>query len=220
LEGQEIPIDDAVVDELTVTPKKVAALTPVSRELADESVNPGVTDIIGQGLSRDIAKRVDEAAFGLTTPANGPSGLHALQDVSVIQYGSIRNIDWASEGQAAAENVGAVLTNWVASPNTALYLATLKQDAGPNQPLLQPDPTQPGRRQILGVPLLVSPACDDSTIWGLDRQFSFVVQAQQATLDVDSSVYLSSDRLGVRATLRISFGWPHPSVVKIEVGGS
>jgi hypothetical protein len=55
---------------------------------------------------------------------------------------------------------------------------------------------------------------------GLGSTVLFVVQAQQATLDVDSSVYLSSDRLGVRATLRISFGWPHPSVVKIEVGGS
>src|SRR6478672_5330338 len=27
-------------------------------------------------------------------------------------------------------------------------------------------------------------ACDDSTIWGMPREFSFVVQAQQATLDV------------------------------------
>ena len=64
-------------------------------------------------------------------------------------------------------------------------------------------------------------ACDDSTIWGIPQEFSFVVQAQQATLDVDSSVYFSSDRLAVRSTLRVAFGFPHPSaVVKIEIGGS
>jgi HK97 family phage major capsid protein len=102
-----------------------------------------------------------------------------------------------------------------------LYLAQLKQDAGSNQPLLQPDPTQPSRRQILGVTLLVSPACDDSTIWGIPQEFSSVVQAQQATLDVDSSVYFSSDRLAVRSTLRVAFGFLHPkSIVRIEIGGS
>ena len=64
-------------------------------------------------------------------------------------------------------------------------------------------------------------ACDDSTIWGMPQEFSFVVQAQQATLDVVAASIFSSERLAVRSTLRVALGFPHPSaVVKIEIGGS
>jgi hypothetical protein len=111
------------------------------------------------------------------------------------------------------------LTNWVASPNVAVNLSQLKGDAGSNEPLPQPGATQPGRRRILGTLLLASLAWDDATIWGVPQAFSFVVQAQQATLDVDSPVYVSSDRRSVRSTLRLAFGWRQPAaVIKIVIG--
>lgn len=231
-EGAEIPADDAEISELIVTPKKCAALSVISRELADDSINGAAQDVVGQALARDTARAVDAAYFGSTTP-QGPSGLGALAGVSEVDAGTITTLDAFAEGQSLAETVGGVIIYWVAAPSTVLELAQLKREAGSNEPLLQPDPTLPGRRQIFGAPLLSSPAVDPSVIWGIPASYipadpedqsgrlSYVVQAQDASLDVDGSVFFTSDRVAIRTTLRVSFGWPHPAaVVKIEHGGS
>jgi len=40
------------------------------------------------------------------------------------------------------------------------------------------------------------------------------------SIRVDVSAYFSSDRVGIRCTMRVGFGWPHQAaVVKISVGG-
>ena len=219
-EGAEIPADDADVDELEVTPKKCAALSTISRELASDTINPGAQDMIGEALARDSAKVIDRAFFGTTT-TNGPSGLQSLTGVAEVEGGSLTSLDAFAEGQSMAETVGAATSFWVASPATALQLAKLKEATGSNRPLLQPDPTKPGRRLILGVPLLVSDAVDDHTVWGIPQAFSYVVQAQEATLDVSTDAFFTSDKVAIKTTLRVAFGWPHKeAIVKIEHGGS
>ncbi|QVI26170.1 phage major capsid protein [Mycolicibacterium neoaurum] len=232
-EGAEIPADDAEVSELVITPKKVAALSMISSELATDSINESATEVIGQSLARDTARAVDAAFFGTTT-ANGPSGLGALAGVSEVEWGTLTNLDAFAEGQSLAEEAGAVIIAWVTSPSTVLSLARLKRETGSNEPLLQPDPTLPGRRQVFGAPLLSSPAVGDGTVWGIPAAYatapddedqsgrlSYVVQAQEASLDVDESVMFTSDRVAIRTKLRVAFGWPHPAaVVKIEHGGS
>ena len=53
-------------------------------------------------------------------------------------------------------------------------------------------------------------------VWALDQSRVFVVLRQDAELVVDASRYFESDRLGIRATMRIGFGFPHEqAVVKI-----
>src|ERR1700758_4029833 len=64
-EGDEINITDADLDELEVTPKKLASLTLVSNELAADS-NPSALAVVGDGIVRDLAKKVDLAFFGDT----------------------------------------------------------------------------------------------------------------------------------------------------------
>jgi hypothetical protein len=87
---------------------------------------------------------------------------------------------------------------------------------GSNLPLLQPDPTQPTRKLLQGVPLLRSPAVGNDVIWGLSKPFSYVVHHDDVTFDVDRSVFFTSDRVAIRSTLRVAHGWPHPeSVIKI-----
>ena len=216
-EGAEIPITDADIDELIVTPKKVAGLTVVSRELAEDS-SPEASQVVGDGLARDIAKKVDLAFFGSTT-TDGPDGLHNLTGLTEIDAtGPLDNLDVFAEAIAESYNVGGTITSFVASPTVALALAQLKQfsTAGSNIPLLQPDPTQPTQRLVQGVPLIISPAVDDFTIWGIPNAFSFVVLHEDVTLDLDRSAFFTSDRIGVRSTLRVAWGFPHPaSVVKI-----
>jgi HK97 family phage major capsid protein len=64
---------------LTVTPPKVAGLTIISRESADDS-NSAAAQVVGDGLARDIARRIYQAVFaGLASPA--PAGLTTLSGV-------------------------------------------------------------------------------------------------------------------------------------------
>jgi hypothetical protein len=64
-----------------------------------------------------------------------------------------------------AANVGAQVTAFVTTPVTALVLANMKEATGSSKPLLSPDPTQPTRRVIFGVPLLASPEDFNCSQW-------------------------------------------------------
>ncbi len=68
-EGAEIPVSDLQTAEVDVVTKKVAGLSVVTSELAEDS-SPEATAEVGRGLARDIARKVDAAFFGDGT-ANG-----------------------------------------------------------------------------------------------------------------------------------------------------
>ena len=118
-EGAEITPSDPTLQELVVTPAKVAGLTIVSRELADDS-DPAAAQVVGDGLARDIARRIDQAVFaGLAAPA--PAGLTTLSGLQTyVNAGAFGNLDFAAEAISKAETVGATVTAFVTSPATAL----------------------------------------------------------------------------------------------------
>ena len=223
-EGATIDLSDATIAELNVVPTKCAALSKISAELANDS-SPAAAQIIGQGMARDLAKKIDLAYFGNTTQY-GPSGLLSLEDAQTVAGGDLTDLDPFAEAISTLESVGSTATAFVASATDALHLAMLKEFDGAttsNQPLLSSDPTSPTKRQILGVPLYVVPdgVVEDGTIWALDKAKCFVVIRQDVQLEVDRSVYFASDSIGIRAIVRIGFGFPHePAVAKIVWGAS
>ncbi|BBY58447.1 phage major capsid protein [Mycolicibacterium sarraceniae] len=104
-----------------------------------------------------------------------------------------------------------------------LTLSKLKRETGSNEPLLQPDPTLPTRRQVLGVPLWSLPdtVIDDGLIWGIPKPRVYVVTRSDVEVAIDPSYYFGSDSLAVRSTMRVAFGFPHEAaIVKIMFGGS
>lgn len=212
-EGADITPADATMTEVSVTPSKVAGLVKISNELANDST-PAAAQIVGDGLARDIVTRVDAAYFGNTT-ANGPKGLLSLAGVSVVDTGaSVSSFDPFAEAISKAEEVGATIGAFVVSPATALTLAKLKQATGSNMPMLGTAATDSLDRRILGVPLLVSPAVDAATVaWGIPKAASVLVQRGGAELDVDKSVYFGSYSTGVRAVMRVGFGFVHPAAI-------
>lgn len=216
-EGAEITASDPTITEVVVTPRKLAGLTVISNELAADS-SPAALQVVGDGLVRDLKRKVDAAYFGNTT-VNGPSGLGSLTTATVDAGDAWTNLDWAEAAKSAAETVHADLTAFVASPATALALAELKElPTGSNKALLGADPTKPTSRVISGLPLYTSPAIADGTVWGIPQQHSMFVLRQDATVVTDTSVYFTSDRVAVRATLRVSFGFTYPgAVVKVAL---
>lgn len=50
-------------------------------------------------------------------------------------------------------------------------------------------------------------------VWAIPRQHSLFVIRQDASVVTDSSVYFTSDRVAIRAILRVSFGFPYPLAI-------
>lgn len=216
-EGQEINPSDIELDEAVAEFSKLAGLSIITSELMNDS-SPAAQGAIGAGLARDLSRKLDAAFFGNTT-TNGPSGLASLAGVSVVQAGTaIENTDPFVGAQSMAELVGAEITHFVAHPTDALALAQVKRGTGSNEPLLQPDPTKPSRRTVSGVPLLVSPAVSQGTIFGVPQDRVYVAMREDAEVSSDSSVFYTSDRVAVRAKLRAGFAFPHEeAIVKIVI---
>lgn len=216
-EGAEITVSDADVDEITVIPSKLAALSIITRELANDS-SPAAAEVVGQGIVRDLVRKVDAALFAAST-TNGPSGIAGLSGISTVDAGAAyANVDSFSDALFTAAASNGVISAWVTNPATAKALAKVKEGTGSNKPLLGPDPTVPGRRQILGVPLLTSPAVatTGNVVWGFSTAYSYLVVREDAEVESDRSVFFTSDRVAIRATLRLGFGFPAPAtIVKI-----
>jgi len=215
-EGAEIAASDPTIDETVVTPSKLAGLTVISNELATDS-SPAALAVVGDGLVRDLRRKLDAAFFANTT-ADGPDGLLSLTATEVDAGDTWTNLDWAESAKSEAETLHATLTAFVASPATALTLATLKEEATSNKALLSADPTTPTSRVIAGVPLYVAPDIADGIVWGIPRQHVLMVVRQDASVVTDTSAYFSSDRVAVRATLRVGFGYTYPAaVIKVNI---
>lgn len=217
-EGEEITPSNPGVDELEIKPKKLAALTIISKELADDS-SPEATQVVGDSIARDLARKLDAAYFAATT-LNGPGGIEGALGRQTVAPGGLANLDPFAEAISKAESVGATVTAFVANATTVLKLSKLKKlSSGSNEPLLQPDPTMPTRRQILGVPLHSVPdtVIPADTVWAIDTTRSFVIMRKDVDLVVDPSAYFSSDRIGIRTTMRIGYGFPHEAAL-VRIG--
>lgn len=218
-EGEEITSSDATLEEFVGRFGKLAGLTIISRELADDS-SPAASEIVGQGLSRDLARKLDAAFFGTKGSSTvQPPGLEDLEGVTEVDGGAAwTDTDPFVEAIYKAAGVGATLSAFVANPDDALVLATLKESTTSKRPLLGSDPSQPAQRQVSGVALLTSPAVELGTVWGVPKDRVLVVVRDDVKLDIDRSAYFSSDRVGIRATFRVAFAYPHPAaVVRIKL---
>ncbi|MDK9655204.1 phage major capsid protein [Propionibacterium freudenreichii] len=216
-EGTEIPVSEQGLGEDADRFHKLAGLTIVSSELANDS-NPDAAEQVGLGLARDIARKLDGAFFGSRGASeNQPRGLGDITGVNAIATSTTawQSLDPFTSATYAAENVGAQLAAFVANPDDALALAQLKDQTGSNRPLLGTDPTTATKRLIDGVPLLTSPAVAAGTVWGLPGLGQVLIAIRSDTSLVrDESVFFTSDRVAIRATMRVTTLFPHPAAIQ------
>ena len=216
-EGDEIPKSEGTASEVTVTPRKIAGLSVISSELADDS-SPEAAGTIGLGLARDIARKIDAAYFG-PAPAAGsaqPGGLESLTGVQTVAAAPT-GLDPFIDALAAAESAGVQISSWVTTPAVAAALAKLTVTSGSKQPLFGTDAANGIQRQVLGLPVVVSPSVVAGTVWGIPTDRVYSVLRNDVQLVVDRSRYLEYDQVAIRAILRVGFGFPQPNaVVKIK----
>ena len=66
---------------------------------------------------------------------------------------------------------------------------------------------------IFGVPLPISPEAPAGTVWGLPAERVVTAVRRDAEVKADRSVFFTSDRVAVRATCRVGFGFPHTAAL-------
>lgn len=185
------------------------------------------TQLVGESIARDIARQIDAAWFAVSTP-KGPSGLRSLIGTAIaVPGGGYTNADAFAEAISEIEQTGISPTAIVANASTVLALSRLKKQTGSNEPLLNPPTalgaTQRLQRQLLGVGLFTVPdtMLADDELWIYAKPKVSVVLREDVDMAVDESFFFGSDSLGVRATMRVDFAFPHPqSIAHVGVDGS
>ncbi|TXR56473.1 phage major capsid protein [Quadrisphaera setariae] len=213
-EGAAIPISDAAADEDEVTPKKVAGLRTITSELADDS-DPAAVQQVGATIVTAIALEVDRAFFGPTQPSPAPAGLRSIgaDANALVLPKTLVNVDPLLAAIAHGRDVGAPVTSFVTSPALALELATLKDASGSQRGLLQPDPTQPDRNVVGGVPILTSPFVEAGDVWAIPASRTFGVVRKDAKVEASTEFLWANDSVSVRGIMRVAFGMVSPSSI-------
>lgn len=208
-EGEEITPSMPTFDELEVTPSKVAGLVPISKEMARDS-SPDVQDQVGLSITRALALRVNEAFLGnLAAPA--PKGLASVAAQNVIK-GATYDPDIFAVAQASMQLNGRTPTAWLMHPSDALRARLAKESDTSKRTLLDNVDT------IEGVPVFKHPKVPLGTAWGVDSAFIRTVLREDVELAVSDQAFFSSDRIAVRATMRIGFGFMDPlAIAKIQL---
>lgn len=209
-ENTQISLTDPTNTELVVTPKKVAGLTQISNEAANDT-NPAVAEQVGRSLGRSVAKKIDSAFFG-NTVTNGPDGLLSLVGVNVVDTGTITLVSLDPFHQAKADALadGAELTHFILAPDVALTLAKAKEESGSNKGLFE---SVSDGTTLAGVKVLVSTDVAAGNAWGLDSSQIFAVQRTGTTITKSADAAFDYDAVQVRATARVSFGFANAAGV-------
>lgn len=212
-ELEEIALTDGATNEVIITPDKVAALSRVSNEAADDT-HPAISEAIGAGISDDIAQKIDIAWLANTT-AKANNGLLSIAYSTVDTGASLTNLDPFIDARFKANAVGAQLTSWVMHPDTANTLTKLKKlTSGSNEALLS---FVDDGILIAGLPVLLSPHVGAATFaWGIPKQRVVTVIRKGTEVALSRDAGFSSDSAYIRGVARVGFGFLHPaSVVRL-----
>lgn len=209
-ENSQISLTDPSNSELVITPKKVAGLTQSSNEAIDDS-NPAVAQVVGSGLARSIAKKVDAAFFANTT-SNGPNGILSLSGINVVDTGTITwdSLDPIHQAKHDALTDGANLTHIILAPDVALTLAKAKETEASFKGLL--DGVADGV-SLAGLKLLVSTDVAAGNAWAVDSSQVIVVQRAGTKIVRADQAAFDYDGVQIRATARVSWGFANPAGV-------
>ena len=215
-EGTEIGVSDATISEVVAPAYAIKSLTFLSSELAADG-NPNTLQLIGNAAARQIAASLDDAAFGTTTP-NGPAGIESLTGLAYDEESALSNLDDVQLAVAAVQSHGYNPTVLVTTPDIYADLSILKTGAGSNVPLLQTDATEGVGRNANGLSVFVSQHVAPGTLYVWDPEVVILGVREDADLNVSEHAAFSSDRLAVRATMRVAVAFPAPkAIAKVTV---
>lgn len=124
--------------QLTIHPKKVAALTVLSTEVMEDS-NPSIMDTVIRRLAEDIALKVDYEIYNGTTNVGGFNGWRdttADTAIHTVAVGGELSTDDISDAIEKLQSSNIEPTDLIIHPKLLNKLRKLKTTTNGNEPLL------------------------------------------------------------------------------------
>ena len=193
---------DPTGDELTLTPRKVAALSTLSNEAVNDS-SPSALDAVGTAMMRAVALEADRAYFAGTGAANDqPTGVLTL--AGLPSYVGAVDYTGVVSASGVVRAAGGIPNALYLSPTdlTQLQLAV----DGMDRPLIQPDPTQGMAQTIAGLRVWATPAVPAATALVAEAAQVVIALRQDATVAVSTDASFGSDASLVRVIARTDIG--------------
>lgn len=227
-EAGTITASDPNADTVTATPRKLAALVRASNEsLADAS--PSIGEAINRTLARSLALSFDLGGFTGSGTAPTIRGLANVAGIGTVSSGANgatpSTLDIFADGIGTVVEANANASVIVMAPRTWRTLSKIKEVSGSSVPVLLGNGAagQTVPRSLYGVPVLLSAqlpinetqgtSSDCSSVFVYDASQVVVVRRQDLAIEVDRSVYFTSDETAVRAVLRVDLVVPNPAAV-------
>lgn len=227
-EAGTITASDPNADTVTATPRKLAALVRASNEsLADAS--PSIGEAINRTLARSLALSFDLGGFTGSGTAPTIRGLANVAGIGTVSSGANgatpTTLDIFADGIGTVVEANANASVIVMAPRTWRTLSKIKEVSGSSVPVLLGNGAagQTVPRSLYGVPVLLSAqlpinetqgtSSDCSSVFVYDASQVVVVRRQDLAIEVDRSVYFTSDETAVRAVLRVDLVVPNPAAV-------
>lgn len=233
-EGAAITPSDPTADQVTATPRKLAALTVMSNEVIADA-NPSVLDVVGQQLARALGLRLDLGVFegsGTAPEVRGLKNTTGVQTVSMgANGGAVTSLDPFADAIGLLEQSNARATAVAMHPRTWQALLKLKEETGSVKPLLQESAgagTQGVARSIYGVPVFLTSqlsttetqgtAVNASSAYVFESTRVVLVRREDVSVELDRSRLFNSDQSELRAIVRADVVVPTPAAVVRIVG--
>jgi HK97 family phage major capsid protein len=203
-------------DTVSATPRKLAGIERISNEVLADS-NPGIADVIANGLVRAVALKADLGFFnGSGTPpeVTGTTNLTGRQTITTV--GSLTSLDKFADALSLLETENATGGAIVMHPTHWGVIAKIKEASGSVKPVMQDHSgsgAQAVDRRIYGVPVFLSSQVSTGNILVYDPPQQVVVRRQEVAVELDRSRLFNSDESEIRAIARLDFISPNPKSV-------
>jgi HK97 family phage major capsid protein len=209
-ENTTIAQGDPTFGEVTLTPRKAAALTLVSSEIVDDSA-PSVREVLARDHIAQLGVYLDSQFLGVAGNGTAPNmrGLRNFTGANVTSIAASLTLDHVAQAleRLEAANAGA---------RPAIYLhsrdfGTLRrQKDAQNRYQLNPDPSEAPRPRLFGIDLFVSnqiptnlgAGTNESWIVVADMDQVAVAQRKTITVEYSRDFAFSSDQVAVRTLAR------------------
>lgn len=208
-EGSPIPVRQGAFTAATLTPKKMAVISTMTREITQYSV-PAIETLVRDAIAEDTAVSIDSVLLDNTAasairPAGLRNGVTPLTGTAGADFdAAVTDILAMATELVAATNGNLRNPVWIMNPARALSLS-MRQNAGGDFPFQQ----ELGQNQLRGYPIIVSGTVTATRVFFLDAADFASVEgdepmydvSDQATLHMEDTTPLAIGTVGTPTTV-------------------
>jgi HK97 family phage major capsid protein len=229
-ESAAITAADPTLENIQVTPSKAAALTVVSRELADDS-DPAILEIVSNKLMRSIGLTVDLGFFEGTGASNQPRGLKntsgITNDVTTMTTNgsAFASLDPLLTAIGTLEQKNVDMSKVAIVMHGRSHAELLKLKDSQNRPLSVNilDGGKGYQSSVDGIPIYISNQISTtetqgssnvaSSVYVFDASQVLFVRAHSMRVEMSYDAFFGNDQVAIRAISRVGVAVPNPLAV-------